>query len=356
MQTIDVTGEPFMTTLGGASPSQTANPGAVNLLAHRPWIDAQPAPPAPGSPGLRITLGELLHQSAAKYQDRPFVTFVETGQTWSYAAFETLVNRVAHGLVERFAQSLTHVAIMLENNVQYLATSYALKKTGSVEVSINRAFRGAALARMIDLTEASILFTSDAHLDALDQVREQLPHLRTLVMVDGLERARTLFPALDVLAFDTMLSQRSDHIRSGSRDTDAAAILFTSGTTGVSKGCLLSHRYAVRTAEHMVWPFALTQDDVVYSPYPLSHIGPAYYDVLPSMMVGGRVVLRAGFSVKAAAQKAGIEVKFLNTPWEGIFNSVAQGDRDQRDSNLCPCGGNPNRVTAFGSTRHHCRV
>ncbi len=32
--------------------------------------------------------------------------------------------------------------------------------------------------------------------------------------------------------------------------------------------------------------------------------------------------------VKAAAQKAGIEVKFLNTPWEGIFNSVAQGDRD----------------------------
>ncbi|MEO8544099.1 MAG: AMP-binding protein, partial [Burkholderiaceae bacterium] len=201
--------------------------------------------------------------------------------------------------IENFAGALAHVAVMLENNIEYLAASYALKKTGSVEVSINRAFRGTALARMIDLTKASILLSSDAHLDALDQVRAGIPYLRTLVMVDGLERARTLFPDLQVLAFEDILSQRSDHIRSSGRDTDTAAILFTSGTTGVSKGCLLSHRYAVRTAENMIWPFALTQDDVIYSPYPLSHIGPAYYDVLPSMMVGGRVVLRAGFSVGA---------------------------------------------------------
>ncbi len=261
--------------------------------------DVQPQRPDPDLPVLRITLGDLLHQCAEKFRQRPFVTFVESGQTYSYQAFESLVNQVAHGLIEHFPGDLAHVAIMLENNIEYLAASYALKKTGSVEVSINRAFRGAALARMIDLTKASILLSSDAHLDALDQVRADIPCLRTLVMVDGLARARALFPDLQVLAFDEILSQRSDHIPAGCRDTDTAAILFTSGTTGVSKGCLLSHRYAVRTAENMVWPFALTQDDVVYSPYPLSHIGPAYYDVLPSMLVGGRVVLRAGFSVGA---------------------------------------------------------
>ncbi len=320
LRTNEVTGEHRMPILGRASSSQAANHAAANLPAHQLLTDVQPTPPAPGAPGLRITLGELLHQCADKYQERPFVTFVESNQTWSYTAFETLVNRVAHGLIERFAQSLSHVAIMLENNIEYLATSYALKKTGSVEVSINRAFRGAALARMIDLTQASILLSSNAHLDALVQVREQLPHLRTLVMVDGLERARTLFPALDVLAFDAILSQRCDHIRSSSRDTDTAAILFTSGTTGVSKGCLLSHRYAVRTAENMVWPFALTGDDVVYSPYPLSHIGPAYYDVLPSMMVGGRVVLRAGFSVSAFW----IDINRHGVTWFMMLGSVQQ--------------------------------
>ena len=73
--------------------------------------------------------------------------------------------------------------------------------------------------------------------------------------------------------------------------------MFTSGMTGVSKGCLLSHRYAVHTAENMIGPFRITAYDVAYTPYPLSHIGPAFYDILPTLMTGGRVVLRDGFSL-----------------------------------------------------------
>ena len=49
----------------------------------------------------------------------------------------------------------------------------------------------------------------------------------------------------------------------------------------------------------MVAPFRLTGDDASYTPYPLSHIGPAYYDILPSLLVGGRAVLRDGFSLSA---------------------------------------------------------
>ena len=132
----------------------------------------------------RITLGELLHDCASRYGSRPFLTIAETGDTLSYAEFESLTNRIAHGLLDQQFEDLSYVAILAENSAQYLATTYALKKLDVVEVSINRAMQGAALARMIDQTHAGVLVTTTEHLDALFQVREQINHVHTLIMID----------------------------------------------------------------------------------------------------------------------------------------------------------------------------
>jgi len=221
---------------------------------------------------LRITLGDLLHDCSKKYTDRPFLTIAESGETLSYKEFETLTNRLAHGLTGRFRDQLAYVSILLENSKEYLALTYALKKINSVEVSISRSMRGVPLARMIDQTEAKILITSGAHLEPLKLIRENIPHVRTLIMLDAMEEARSAFPELDIVSISDVLSDCIDHIVSPAKDTDTATILFTSGTTGVSKGCMLSHRYAVRTAENMIQPFRLTPEDCAYAPYPLSHI------------------------------------------------------------------------------------
>ena len=268
----------------------------------------------------RITLGELLHSCASQYKDRPFLTIAETGDTLSYAGFESLTNRIAHGFVEQQFDDLSYVAILAENSTEYLATTYALKKIDVVEVSINRAMQGAPLARMIDQTHAGVLLTTGQHLDALHRIREQLGHVHTLILIDGAAEARRLFPELTIIPFDQLLSDNDSHLCSSALDTDTATILFTSGTTGVSKGCLLSHRYAVRTAENMIGPFRLSADDCSYSPYPLSHIGPAYYDVLPMMMVGGRVVMRRGFSLSNFWP----EVKQYAVTWFMMLGSVQQ--------------------------------
>ncbi|WP_264214028.1 AMP-binding protein [Leisingera thetidis] len=269
---------------------------------------------------LKITLGDLLHDCAANFADRPFVTMAETGQTVSYGAFEALTNRLAHGMQDRFGSGLGYAAIVLENSMEYLALTYALKKINVVEVSVNRAMRGAPLARMIDQTQAPVLFTSGAHLEALDQVRSGIPHLRALVMMDAADEARRLFPDLEVILFEELLAERIDHIVSPAKDTDTATILFTSGTTGVSKGCMLSHRYAVRTAENMIGPFRVTGGDCVYAPYPLSHIGAAYYDILPTMMTGGRVIMRDRFSLSNFWR----EVNEYGVTWYMMLGSVQQ--------------------------------
>ena len=245
----------------------------------------------------RILLGELFHRLAVKYADRPCITMAPSGETVTYGALEIQINRLAHGMLSRFYDSGDYIAIMLENSVPYIEMSYALKKINRIEVAINRSFKGPALSRMINLTECQVLLTSAAHFDALYDIKAELSSLKTLIVADDVALAEQRFPEFHIVKLEDVYADDTTHIQSSAHDTDTAVIMFTSGTTGVSKGCLLSHRYAVRTAENMIAPFRITEADVNYTPYPLSHIGPAFYDILPSLMVGGRVILRDGFSL-----------------------------------------------------------
>jgi len=268
----------------------------------------------------RVTLGELLHQCANTHSHRPFLTEAESSATVTYLEFECLVNRIAHGLRDSIPGSSKYYAIMLENSIDYLALTYALKKIDEIEVSINRAFRGSSLSRMINLTGCDTLFTSSSHFDAIAAIADDLTHLKRLVICGNTHPVEQQFPDFDIVSFDDIISDNTSHINSTAEDTDIAAIMFTSGTTGVSKGCMLSHRFAVRTAENLIDPFRLTADDINYTPYPLSHIGPAYYDILPMMLTGGQVILRDGFSLSAFWR----EVSDYRVTWFMCLGSVQQ--------------------------------
>ena len=63
---------------------------------------------------LCITLGELIHQLAAKYEDRPAITMAVSGETLSYRGFDTLINRIGHGLLSFSEIKSTYVGIMHE--------------------------------------------------------------------------------------------------------------------------------------------------------------------------------------------------------------------------------------------------
>lgn len=293
--------------------------------------------------GQRITLGELLHERASQFAERPFLTLAPSGETWTYRAFEQQVNRLAHGLRDLWDQPPSHAAIMLENGVEYLATSYALHKLGIVEVSINRTFRGPALARTIGLTSTPLVVSSAAHFEALEAISDDLDHVETLIVIDGEDQARQVFPQWKVLPLDALLSDNDQHITNEGSDLSPAAIMFTSGTTGPSKGCVLSHRYAVRTAENVIPAFRVSGEDSVYSPYPLSHIGPAYYDVLPTLMTGGRVVLRDGFSLSNFWP----EIQKFDVTWFMMLGSVQQllwsapGRNEERNHKVSRCWATP---------------
>ena len=261
-------------------------------------------------------LGELLEACASQYEDAPFLVEAESGRELTYAQFNALTNRFARGLLALGVKPGDFVGIMLNNCHEYMIASYALKKVAAVEVSVNSNFRGPSLARMLNLTELEILITEQAFAQALADVRAELEHLKQLIAVDVFEPLQ----GTQARHFDGLYHDDDSDLAVAADPCDTAVILFTSGTTGVSKGCTIPHRSSIRAAETMIEAFELTSADAVYSPYPLFHVAAAQYDVLPAMMVGGRAILRKGFSLSNYWQ----DLKRYRATWSMLLGSVMQ--------------------------------
>lgn len=226
---------------------------------------------------------------------RPFLVMAQERLTFD--EFNTRVNQVAHGLAAAGVGPGDRVGLMLSNSVEFLLVSYALKKLGAVEVAINTGFRGVGLAHTVNLTEAALLVADDSFAEALAAVADQLTHLRTVVVVGDTAAARSELAPLAVEPFSALVSERQDNPVRHVHDTDLATVLFTSGTTGRSKGCMLSHRYAIRCGQSLIDGVGLNDSDCLYAPFPLYHVDAAYLTVVPALLLGARAALGARFSV-----------------------------------------------------------
>jgi crotonobetaine/carnitine-CoA ligase len=161
---------------------------------------------------------------------------------------------------------------------------------------VNTALRGTALAHVLNLTSAAVLVLDATLVDAVAAVAGDLRSLRTVVVRGDHDAAAARFPQWTVLPFAAVQPDDTSPLPDPGAPADPALVLFTSGTTGRSKGCVLSHRFAVRQAELMVEHFALRADDVLYCPYPLFHLDASVLTVMPALVLGTTAAIGARFS------------------------------------------------------------
>ncbi|MEM7070339.1 MAG: AMP-binding protein [Pseudomonadota bacterium] len=252
-----------------------------------------------------IHLGELVQKQAQKHANRCFAIQAETGLSLTYLQFNQKINQIAHALHKKTKlKSGDFVGIMLDNSLDYLCFSYALKKLNLCEIAINTNFKGILLARMLNLADCKWLILEHLYLPVIYDIISQLKHLRYIILVDPAisdEQTRDEQKIQDagIIVFNThqINANKSDNFNNFCKDDRLCVIMFTSGTTGTAKGCMISHRGAIRAAESVLEAFDLSKHDRVYSPYPQFHVGASHYDILPAMLLGASVVLRRQFSV-----------------------------------------------------------
>ena len=263
----------------------------------------------------KLTLGKLLEEQAEQRGDREFVHFIDSGERLSYRTFNQRCNQFAHGLAAHGVRHGDFVGVMLRNSIENLICTYALKKLGVVEVSLNIDFRGRGLVRTVNLTDSPILITSDEFMQPLIQVADQLTHLQTLIVVGG---SRTWLGDLEHIGFADLLSDNQRNPDGPTDDTELATVLFTSGTTGFSKGLQVSNRYLVCNAALVVDAYGLSEDDCVYTPWPLHHYGAAACEVAATLLSGGRIALRSRLSVSAYFE----EVRATGATWAMMMGGL----------------------------------
>lgn len=212
------------------------------------------------------TLGDLLAEQAAKHGDAAALADHTTRRgaarspEQTYRELDDLVNGLSLGLRACGVRSGDRVGVVLANCAELLYLWFAIARTGAVLVPLNPKLTPHERGELLGHAGVSMLIARPEHLDEHPRLRG----LRARVSVGG------ELPGATPIAGLTVAEEVGPDVRV--RSSDALAVLYTSGTTGRAKGCVLSHDSFVVPARAFPDWMQATQSDRFLACLPLFHM------------------------------------------------------------------------------------
>lgn len=231
-------------------------------------------------------LPELVIQTAQRRPDA--VALTHGSEHWTYAELADQMTALASGFVQLGLQRAERVGIYLEKRLEAVVTSFAAPLAGAVFVPINPLLKADQVRHILRDCNVSLLVTSPERLATLSAVLSDCPDLQHVVLCAPTHTAQERAHWRATTWQDVLNSPR----RPGHRviDTDLAAILYTSGSTGQPKGVMLSHRNLVAGATSVASYLDNQPSDTLLAALPLS-FDAGFSQLTTAFAVGARVVL-----------------------------------------------------------------
>lgn len=230
------------------------------------------------------TIGHILADKAARIADRPFLHYA--GHVFSYADAHRLTNRYAHGFRAEGVRRGDHVALMLPNQPELLWAIWGLGKIGAVAVPLNTAAKGELLSYLLDQSDSVLLCVSDALREQAGAAAARVGGLRAVI---GPDRLR---------AFETEMADGDPDGVADVRAEDPHLLMYTSGTTGPSKGAISPHSQGHAVGRQMASLTRYRPDDVLYTCLPVFHANALWFTIYAALWAEASVALSAGFSAR----------------------------------------------------------
>ena len=217
------------------------------------------------------------------------------GGRYTFAESHQRSLRIAGGLTALGVARQDPVALLMDNSLDAVHTWTGTSLGGMVEVPVNSAYKGGFLTHVLNDSGAGVLVCDESYVERIAQVAGELTALRTLVVrgdtaaADGLRDRFRVVGLDEVLGADPAAPQPIDA-------ADLMAYMYTSGTTGPSKGVLISHAHAYTYASREDQARPVPGDRILVT-LPLFHLAGQWYGVYQALIHRAVCVLEPSFSV-----------------------------------------------------------
>jgi carnitine-CoA ligase len=238
------------------------------------------------------TVIDLLHARLESDPDGPYLDVTGTAATAAEVA--DVSGRLAGALIALGVGPGDRVATLIENSPEAMFSWWGIVLAGAVAVPINTAYKGEYLRHQLQDSGSRVLIVEASLVERAEPVVSQVEGLDNVVVVGG---APMPLKGATVHGWDDLLAGASVPPAPAVRPSSLATFVYTGGTTGPSKGCMLSHRYHEVLARQIGICWRRTAEDVVWTPLPMFHFNAIVTAILGPLIYGGRAAIERRFSV-----------------------------------------------------------
>lgn len=236
-------------------------------------------------------MGKILDHHGEHSSETRFL--ITDDVTITYGEAVDLTNRLAAGLAAQGIGKGDRVVLFLGNCPELVLLTLAINKLGAVWVPINTDFRGEWLTDAVSRSRPAMIITDTKLAPRLVDIQAEVPDATRVLIGDDAANEDSMLPYHALLDHPPLIPDYSTQDYS-----DTCAIMWTSGTTGKSKGVMQSHNNWIRAIVDGAAPMYETKaDDVCYCPLPLYNSGAWITCVYRALIEGIPLVLENKFSV-----------------------------------------------------------
>lgn len=211
-----------------------------------------------------MTLGEMLERSAQRYPDKIAIVFKDRQVT--YKELNRDANRLGRALNTLGVDKSDKVGILMPNCPEFVVGVFAALKAGAVSVALNALLSGHELTYVINNSDMKAIIAAPPYDELLAMLRPQIPQVKHIITLNEEPEAEGL------LSYSALMEPHNDsNLKPAISLEDMASIYYTSGTTGLPKGAMLTHVNILSSTVAIGKAVTASRKDVPLTCVPLFH-------------------------------------------------------------------------------------